>query len=272
MNVRHRIITALGALLALALARPAAALDPASKDPRAIMRAVSQRPRGDRAVSRLKMLIRDGSGSRERVMRMRGMNFESGKKTLIVFEGPPDVRNTGFLSVDYDGGHADEQWLYSPNLQRVTRVPAGGRSGSFMGSDFTYADLAERDFEDYELALLEPSAKVGDEECWLIEATPRSGAVRDETGYEKTQLWISKQKLAPLQLKAWLTRGHKLKYIKASDFEKIDDVWTPRRMQAKTVRDNAVESETVIEVLNVKYGAAEVTEADFTQRRLEQGL
>jgi hypothetical protein len=249
------------------------ALDADSSDARAIMAAVSARPSGDRALSRVKMTIKDGSGARERTLSLRSKIFADAIKTLIVIEAPADVRNTAFLSVDYRAaGRADEQWLYLPNLQRVTRVPSSGRAGPFMGSDFTYADLAKPDFDDYDLKMVDTAAKVDGEACWLIEATPRSAAAKETTGYDKTHVWVSKAKLLPLQIKAWVSKGHRLKYLKAADVRSVGGIWTPYRLQARTMRDAQVESETLIQLLNVQYDAVEVQDGDFTQRRLEQGL
>ena len=41
-------------------------------------------------------------------------------------------------------------------------------------------------------------------EDWKIEARPKTQRAKDETGYVKTQVWINKSKLVPLQVKAWV--------------------------------------------------------------------
>jgi hypothetical protein len=260
-------------LMLCLLASTASALPPDTSDPRAIMREASANNGGDRAKSRMRMTIKDPSGSRERTMTSRSMKVEGGRKTLILIEGPADVRGTGFLGIDYDAGtRTDEQWLYLPKLRRVARVPASGKSDAFIGSDFSYADLAQRDSEDYEVKLLQASTKVGDEECWLIEATPRTARISEETGYTKMEIWVSKSKVVPVQFKAALTTGGKIKYWKAGDFKQVDGRWTPHRMQMRTVKGEALESETIIEVLELSNSAPDVTEDLFTQQRLERGL
>jgi outer membrane lipoprotein-sorting protein len=266
--------TLIGSVLALSLiASSASALPPDTKDARAIMRAASANNGGDRTKSRMKMTIRDPSGARERTMLTRSMRVEGGRKTLILIEGPAEVRNTGFLGIDYEAGaRTDEQWLYLPKLRRVARVPASGKSDAFIGSDFSYADLARQDPEDFEVRMLEASTKVGDEECWLIELTPRTPRIAEETGYAKTEVWVSKSKVVPIQFKATLTTGGKTKYWKAGDFKQVDGLWTPHRMQMRTVKGEALESETIIEVLELTNSAPDVAEDLFTQQRLERGL
>jgi hypothetical protein len=268
-----RSLAALALTLAGAEALPASAIDTSTQDPVAIMRAVDQRPTGDRVMSRVQMTIKDSSGTRERILSSRARNDPDASKSLSVLEAPADQRDTAFLGVDYRKSETeDEQWMYLPKLHRVTRIPSNGRSGAFLGSDFTYADLARPDPANYTFKLIEASVKVDQDDCWLIEATPKSARIVQETGYSKTQLWVSKTKLLPIQIKAWLTAGQKLKYIKLTDVRLVKDTWTPYQLQAKTVAGAKVESETVMQVLNLQYDAAEVTDGDFTMQRLEQGL
>jgi hypothetical protein len=249
------------------------ALDRNATDPRAILRAAFDAQSPSRGLSRLKMSIRDRSGNRERLMTVRSLRFDGGRKSLILIEQPADVRNTGFLSIDYAArGKADEQWLYLPKLHRVSRVPNSGKSDAFVGSDFSISDLAGPDPDTFAVKIVEASVRVGDEDCWLIEATPRDDAARDEVGYSKSQLWVSKDKLALVQLKATLADGKRTKYFKASDFKNEAGTWTPHRSQMRTLEGTSLISETVIDVLSVDNASKDVVDADFTQERLERGV
>ncbi len=260
--------------LAAVCASPAlaGAFDPNTKDAQSIIAEVNARQLGDRAITRIAMTIKDGSGERARSIVMRNRNFDQGSKVLLRVEAPADVKNTAFLSIDYkDKDKQDEQWLYMPNLRRVTRVPSTGRSGPFMSSDFSYADLSRQNYVDYAFKLVEAAANVDGEDCWVIEAVPNSGEVQEQTGYAKTQLWISKSKLMPLQFKSWVVKGHMIKYIKVSGLRRVDDIWTPHRMQARTMSGQTVVSETTLDVQSVRYGSDEVTDDDFSQQRLAPG-
>ncbi|NIR61385.1 MAG: outer membrane lipoprotein-sorting protein, partial [Gammaproteobacteria bacterium] len=60
-------------------------------------------------------------------------------KRLIVFEAPPEVRETGFLVFSHDEpGGDDERWVYLPALRKVRRVAGRDRGKSFVGTDFSY--------------------------------------------------------------------------------------------------------------------------------------
>jgi hypothetical protein len=257
----------------LGLTLSAAAIDASSTDARAILAAAFDGQGSARSLWRMKMSIRDGAGTRERSMSVRSKRFAEGRKRLILIEQPDDVRNTGFLSIDYSArGHADDQWLYLPKLHRVTRVPDSGKADAFVGSDFSLSDLSGQNPDDYKAQLVQSSTRVGDEECWLVEATPRDEAVRDATGYARSQLWISKSKLVTVQLKAWLAGSTRVKYFKASDIRNLEGLWTAHRLQMRTLDGASMVSETMIDLLSVDNDAKDVADADFTQQRLERGL
>ncbi len=250
------------------------AFDPNTKDPRAIMEMVESRSMGDRVISMVKMIISDeAERKRERVVNSRAMEFPEGTKTIMFFESPADVRGTGMFSIDYkDGDKSDDQWLYLPSLHKSTRISGGDKSGSFMGSDLTYADMTKKNTNNYDYQLIKESEKVDGEDAWLIEARPRTQKEQEETGYVKNHAWISKEKLIPLQSKAWVKEGKKLKYTKFSDFKKIDTLWFSNKIDIKTMRNNKIESSSTMIFMKRLLNQPEVKSEDFSLQRLEQGL
>lgn len=241
-------------------------------DPKKIMQAVEDRDTGDKMRATSTMTILSGDRKRVRVVQTRSIKFDKGTKQLMLFDRPADIRNTGLLTVEYDNaGTDDDQWLYLPSLRRTARISGGDRSGSFMGSDFTYADMTKSHTSDYDYKLIK-STKVGGEDCWLIESRPRTKKVREETGYVKSWSWISKTKLMPLQVKSWVREGKKIKYIKFADIKQIDNIWVAHKSTARTTRGKTVESTTVLVLQDVRFNDSSVSSSDFTQRRLEQGL
>ena len=265
-------LTLLG--LTAGLASQAAAIEPSETDPRKIAQAVEDRPDGDKGVSHVSLTLVDASG-RKRVRKtiQRSLDFADGTKALIFFESPADVRNTGLLSVDYDAGDKDDdQWLYLPSLHKSTRISSADKSGSFMGTDLTFADMTSRDTKAYDYKMLEQSVKVDGEDCWLIEARPKTDKVRKETGYLKSQMWISKSKLMPLQIKAWVIEGKKIKLMKFSNIAQVDGIWVFKKLAVQTRRNNKVESSTLMEISDVKFNQPSVTDDLFSERRLEKGI
>ncbi len=252
----------------------AADIKPDETDARKIMTAVIKRDNGDKMTARLKMSVKDSSGSeRNRIARSFELDFESGTKRVFMFEDPSDVRNTGFLSVDYDDGKKDDdQFLYLPNLKKTSRIASSAKSGSFMGTDFTYADMTDPDPADYEYKILKQSTKVAGEECWLIAARPVSAKAKEETGYIDSQNWVSKSKLMTVQLKARVRAGKKLKYMKWADIKNVNGVWRSHLLTARIVRNKEVQSESTILYMDLKLGQETVNADIFTQRFLEAGI
>lgn len=270
----RRALVAAGVLLLTGGPALAGAVSASETDPSVIMHAVEARETGDKQVSRLEITIQDSSGrERTRVLQSRSMAFDGGNKQLLIFESPADVKNAGLLSIDYKAASAtDDQWLYLPSLGRSTRIASGDKSGSFMGTDLTYADMTSKDPDAYTYVMVDANAEVDGEPCWQIEATPKTDKEKAETGYMKTQLWVSKSKLMTLQAKAWVISGKRLKYTKFSDIEQIDGVWVPKTVTVRTMRNSELESQSILRLSEVELNGADVSDADFTEQRLERGL
>jgi outer membrane lipoprotein-sorting protein len=268
----RRAAMALVVGIVLASANAAAKPGPNSTDPRAIMQAVFDRDLGDRMTADLRMTIVKGSERLVRQMQVRSIRFDGGRRTRLQLESPADVRNTGLLTVDYDqASRDDDQWLYLPSVRRSTRISANRRSGAFVGSDFSFSDLSRDHPDNYELRLIDGAAKVDGADVWVIEATPRTSAIRRQTGYSKIELWIDKERFLALRVKASMDGG-RFKYTQATDLTRIQGIWVARRLIARTVRGGDVLSESVMEHRNVSFDRDSVTEGDFTTRSLEQGL
>ncbi len=272
MSMANRILI-LGLVALLAPTFSDAQLGSGETDANKILRAAFKRSTGNRAVERLRMTISDSRGrERVRVLRRRTMKFEADERTLLVFESPGDLRNTGLLSIDYDVPSKDpDQWLYLPGLGRSTRIASRRRSGSFVGSDLSYADLTLPNPDNYDARLVAARDKVDGVDCWHLEITPKTKDEVEATGYSKIELWIGKQSLVPLRVKAEM-KGERYKYISFGQVRQVQGVWTSKKIVARTVRGGKLQSQTVLEQLEVAFDQDSVTEADFTVHRLEQGL
>ena len=261
------------ALLAL-LALPALALPPTSTDPAAIMKAVDARPTPKSMMNTVKMTISDAQGrKRERVVQSQTLKFAGGTKQLTFIASPADVRNLAVLSVDYDdGAKDDDQWLYMPSQRKSTRISSAGKSGSFMGSDFTYSDMTSKDPTQYNYKMLAQSAKVDGEDCWKIEAEPKTAKEKRETGYVKTVSWVSKSKTMVIKAMMLVRAGRKTKIIHMREIKKVGGFWIPHLLTAAVGRNKKRESMTVLRFTGLKVNDPSVKDSDFSQRRLEQGL
>ena len=251
---------------------PAMAVSPDSTDANAIMDGVFDRETGDRLSSKMVMVIEDKSGrKRERALNVRSLNFQEGTRSLMKFSAPADVKNTGLLSIDYDdGAKDDDQWLYLPSLRKSTRIASTQKSGSFMGTDFSYADMTKADPKDYDYKIIKQSVAVSGRDCWLLEARPKTEKAARETGYLKTNIWVDKERMIVLQTKAWVKAGKRLKYLKFEDIRMIDGIWVIHKLSAQTRKGKGIESTTVMIYSDLRLNDTTVSEQDFSQRGMEK--
>lgn len=272
MRLRTHTLFCAAAVFWLFAARSAAELAASTTDPAVIMRAVHDRDAGDRMVTRARMEITGSGSTRSRSFVLRTLKFAGGTKRLIIFEAPADVRNTGLLTQDFDDGRReDDQWLHMPSIRQTTRIASTRRSGSFVGSDFSFSDLTLPDPALYRHKLLSARESVDGDDTWLIESVPIASSTQVETGYSRVETWVSQRYLIPLRIKATMDHG-RIKYMTASNVRVIQGIATPGAITARVVYDGKVESQTVLTQADVRYGDRSLSEADFTSQRLERGL
>lgn len=239
---------------------------------REIMQRVEERDDGDGLVADMTMVLIDGSG-RQRVRSMRSYekDFGAGTRRLLFFLAPADVEETGFLTYDYrDGDKDDDQWLYLPALQRVKRIAGGSRTDRFMGSDFTYADMTRRETDRYEYRVM-GEGEVDGFRVWQIEAVPRSRAEIEETGYEKSVLFVRQDNFVVVRAVHWVEDASRLKYFEVRELEQIDGIWVPREMHMSTREGRTILHKTVLAIGRIRF-TSDLPESLFTVRQLRKGL
>ncbi len=135
--------------------------------------------------------IHDHRGNvRTRQVAVATRTFDETAKTLIRFLSPADVRGTSMLVHDYQNGR-DDMWVYMPALRRTRRIVSSERSASFMGSEFTNADMSSHNLDDFSHNLL-GSETIGGKDCWLIESVPKTPELEEENGFSRMVAYIDK--------------------------------------------------------------------------------
>jgi len=259
----------LSILFTLSLFMPLAA---AADDPKAreVMTKVDERDDGDNATSDMEMILTDKKG-KKRIRKIKTFTKDKGKDTqqIMFFLKPADVKNTGFLTYDYDDpDRDDDQWLYLPALKKTKRIATSDKSGSFMGSDFSYADMTSRDLEDYDFKLLKETEVKG-AKTWLIESVPRSKEVIDEIGYTKSLLFVRQDNYVVIRAIYFVKEGKKLKYFEIKKLERIDNIWVGTELQMTTKKGKKTLHKTVLRFHNMKFNQ-NLDESIFSVRRLER--
>src|ERR1051325_233380 len=135
-------------------------------------------------------LINDKGQQRERknntIVKLQPNGMDS--KFLIKFSTPADIKGTGFLQIEHIEGD-DDLWIYLPALKKSRRLVANNKKDSFVGSDFSYADISRPKVDQYRHTLVRVE-KIDGFDCYVIESIPATDTVRSNSGYSKKITWV----------------------------------------------------------------------------------
>ena len=241
-----------------------------------IMQKVIDRDDGDNIITTMQMQLIDKNGHK-RVRDMKTFSKDKGKDTLklIFFLSPSDVKNTAFLTYDYnDDEKDDDQWLYLPALNKIKRIPASDKDSSFMGSDFTYFDMTEPNLNDFNFKLLKDSVvkrKSGKQKVWIIQITPKTKEVLDETGYKKSIAYVRQDNYMITRAKYYLKKAGRVKYMDVKKVANIDGIDTNMITTMTTKKGKRVLHKTILINTDVKMNQ-NLKESMFVTKTLEKGL
>jgi hypothetical protein len=124
--------------------------------------------RGDSSYIRVDMTVHRPEWERSLSM----IGWTRGRQdALIRFTAPPKDAGNATLKLE------QSMWIFTPKLNQVIKLPASMMAQSWMGSDFSYNDLAKSDriISDYTHALVATEAANGHTE-YTIESIPKPGA------------------------------------------------------------------------------------------------
>jgi outer membrane lipoprotein-sorting protein len=163
---------------------------------------------------------------------MRELRYEvlevkdDGDKSLAIFENPKDVKGTAFLTFSHKIGD-DDQWLYLPALKRVKRISSRNKSGSFMGSEFAYEDIASQEVEKYTYKWIRDEVYKG-KECFVIERYPVD---KNNSGYTRQIVWIDKSEYRTLKVDYYDRKDSLLKTLTSKAYQRyLGKFWRADQM------------------------------------------
>lgn len=140
------------------------------------------------------------------------------RRLFLRFLSPADIAGTSFLGIDDDGDRT--QHLYMPSMGRTRRISSSQRNASFVGTDYSYADLDNRDIDNAKKQRLADS-KIGSEVCYQIRAVPND----KQSKYRRIDLWISKKTFLPMRIRFYGAGGNEVKRLTVSEVKKVKDRW-----------------------------------------------
>ena len=175
----------------------------------------------------LEMILTNKHGeSSRRTMALKSLEVKGdGDKSLTVFDNPPDIKGTAFLSHT----HAltpDDQWLYLPALKRIKRISSANKSGPFVGSEFAYEDLSSQEVEKYTYKWLRDETLDG-YEVFVTERYPQY----KNSGYTRQISWMDKEMYQPRKVEFYDRKDTLLKTLVFSEYKQyLEQYWRPGKM------------------------------------------
>lgn len=112
------------------------------------------------------------------------------------------------------------------------------------------------------------------EDCWVIEMIAKSefkDRAEEATGYSKMQSWVSKEKFIQLRGQFWELRGNRIKFFTASEIELVEDIWTVKRLQAITTRNDRQEHASILQIKSIDYNV-DVADELLTTQAMQRGF
>lgn len=162
------------------------------------------------------------SKNNERILEfhMDRLRYKTGlSKSLTRFSKPADMAGVGFLQIMHDDGD-DDRFLYLPDLKKSRRIAGATRNNSFVGTDFSFADLDLRDLRESKVTLT-GTEKIGKFNYWKIDVVP----TRDDSAYSKFEIWVRTDNYLVFKWLMYDKSKTLLKTYQASEMKKVDGHW-----------------------------------------------
>lgn len=186
-----------------------------------------------------------------------------GDKSLIIWDHPKSVKGTALLSYTHKVGPHDI-WTYVPKTKRVKRISSRKLSDPFMGSAFSYEDVASQEVEHYTHKYL------GDERwdgrlCYKVERRP----LNIGSGYSRQVVWYDQEDFRIWRIDYYDRTRTLLKTLTYDRYQQyLDQYWLAKRMLMVN-RQTTTTKRTEFIFQNYKFRTG-LTSADFNRNTLKR--
>ncbi len=178
--------------------------------------------------AQVRMVLMDKGGAK-RIRELNARAIKEGAKAerriLIRFKSPKDERGTAMLMMEHSDLPSD-MYLYLPAYKRTRRIVGGDKKNSFVGSDFSYADM-ERTYFNQARAEQHSDKSVDGEDCYHLDVFPK-----DQSIYKKMELFVRKRDYLTQQIRYYDDRGQFTKVYRIQEVKamKVGPVVTKAQM------------------------------------------
>lgn len=167
----------------------------------------------------MKLINAHGDETRRKMQSVTREFPGDGDRARIEFLWPADVKGTRLLTWNHKSKN-DDQWLFLPDIGGVRRISARSKTGSFMGSEFSYEDLGGQELERYTYSYIEEST-ISQRKIWVSDRFP----VDKKSGYSRQRTFIDQGYMNPIKVEYFDRKGELLKTAEFSGYTKFGKYW-----------------------------------------------
>ena len=211
----------------------------------------------------LSMLLLNAAGqqSRRKLATQYLEVADDGNKTMITFQYPRDIKGTSLLTFEHIET-ADDQWLYLPALKRVKRIASKNKSGSFMGSEFSYEDISSNKPQKYTYKYLREDTH-NSVPVWVVERYPKDPT----SGYTKIIAWVDHSNYQNVKQEYFDRKGAPLKVEHVTSHTRhLGKFWRPNEIIMENLQ---TKKKTILAFENWLFQQG-LRASRFTKRSLER--
>jgi Outer membrane lipoprotein-sorting protein len=231
--------------------------------PRDIVRTAREKQFPKNSVTDLTMVLTNKRGN-ERVRKLLTKRKEYGDgeaKSVAYFLSPSDVKGTAFLVWEH-AKQPNDVFIYLPALKKIRRISSEQKHQSFMGSDFSYADMENEDVDDAEHRIASEELLNG-KPCWVIESVPKP---ESDSEYGKLTSWVHKTEFIPYRVEFYDKKGKLYKVMEVLRAGPVGDEILPLHFSMEDVQKS---HKTQIILDKIQLGQ-EIPDEEFTQRAIQR--
>lgn len=214
------------------------------------------------SISKTKMILVNASGQKSvRDLLMKTLEGKNGDKTISTFLSPADIKGTKVLGHEHVG-RDDDQWLYLPALKRVKRIASRNKSGSFVGSEFSYEDIGNQNYQKYTYKGEPETVMFKGMKCYKGVRIPKD----KNSGYTKQISWVDTKNFLIRKVEYYDRKRTLLKTAVFSAYKKINGIWRVGKIEMK----NHQNDKATILIWKKDKVKAGLSPNDFNKRVLKQ--
>jgi outer membrane lipoprotein-sorting protein len=125
---------------------------------------------------------------------------------------------TTMLVYDYKENE-DDMWIYLPALRKTRRIVSSEKAKSFMGTEFSNADMSRPNMDDFSYKLL-GSETVNGKDCWKVETKCLNEDIEDQNGFSRKVVYVEKSTYLAQRMEYYDLDDELFKVMTIGDYRK----------------------------------------------------